>query len=131
HRGEGPTTELTPHAVPVRVGRILPGADHVARAGREQLVALDAHVHLERLAGEVGEGRGRALPAERLHHQVGVDAADAGRIDLALRRRAQHAEVDALGGEACFATGTGVRGLPHEVGALPLQVATHLVRQRL
>src|SRR5438309_12019001 len=50
HRGEGPTTELTPHAVPVRVGRILPGADHVARAGREQLVALDAHVHLERFA---------------------------------------------------------------------------------
>ena len=79
-------------------------------------------------SAKVGE---RALPAERLHDQVGVDAAEAGRIDLALRRGAQHAEVDALRGQARFAIGAGARGLAHEVGALLLQVAAHLARQRL
>ena len=46
HRGERPAPELVPHAVPVGVGGILPVAEQIARAGREQGVALDAHVHL-------------------------------------------------------------------------------------
>ena len=75
-------------------------------------------VDLERLGGEVGEGGERSLPAERLHHQVGVDSADAGRVDLALGRRAQHAEVDALGGQPGLARGAGAGGLAQQVGAL-------------
>src|SRR5207253_1939539 len=71
------------------------------------------------------------LPAERLHHQVRVDAADAGGVDLAFRRGLEDAEVDALGGEVRLATRTGACGLVHEVVALLLQVARHLPRQRL
>src|SRR5262249_4240432 len=81
--------------------------------------------------GEVGEGRARALPAERLHHQVLVDAADAGRVDFTLGRHAEDAEVDALRRQPGFASGPGPRSLVHEVGALLLQIATQLGRQRL
>src|SRR5581483_311307 len=69
--------------------------------------------------------------AERLHHEVGVDAADAGCIDLALRRRAEHAEVDALRRETRFAPRAGARRLADEIAARLLEIPRHLVRERL
>jgi hypothetical protein len=56
---------------------------------------------------------------------------EAGRIDRALRRSAQDTEVDALGRQPRFAIGAGASGFAHQVGALLLQVAAHLARQRL
>src|SRR4029077_9038019 len=94
-------------------------------------VALDPHVDLERLAGEVRKRRSGSLPAEGLHHQVRVDAAHARRCYLALRSRARHAEVDAFRGEMRLATGAGARRFLEEIGALLLQVATHLAGERL
>jgi hypothetical protein len=66
------------------------------------------------------EVRERPLPAERLHHEVRIDALETGRVDLTLRRRTDDAEVDALRGEPCLARGAGPRGLAYEVGTLLL-----------
>src|SRR5262249_57900984 len=88
-------------------------------------------VDLERLGGEVREARERSLPAERLHHEIRVDAADARRVDLAPGRGAEHAEVDALAGQPGLPDGAAARGVAQEVRALLLELAGHLVRQRL
>src|SRR5262249_21417720 len=131
HGRERPPPELLPDAVAVRIRGIVSLADHLGRGAREQDVALDADVDLERLGGEVREARERALPAERLHYEIRVDAADARRVDLAPGRRAEHAEVDALADQPGLPGGAAARGGAQEVGALLLELAGHLVRQRL
>src|SRR5581483_6781241 len=73
----------------------------------------------------------RALPAERLHDEVAVDAPDAGGVDLSVRARPQDAEVDPLRRQAHLAAGAGAGRVAHEVGALPLQVGRHLARESL
>src|SRR5205807_2371657 len=131
HRAERPAAELVAHPVAVGIRRVAARAGQLARAARDQRIALDADVQLQRLAAEVADAGERSLPAERLDHQILVDAADAGSVELAVRGGAQHAEVDTLAGETRLATAARIARLADELGALLLQVARHLERQSL
>lgn len=86
---------------------------------------------LERLGGEIREAGERPFPAERLHDEVLVHSADAGRIHLSPGRDAKRAEVDTLGRQPGFTCVAGAGGLVHEIVALLLEVARHLARERL
>src|SRR5262249_6767659 len=130
-RGKRAVAELVAYAIVVGILRVLPGAEDLSRTRREEALALDAVMDLERLDREVRRGGERALPAERLDHEIGIDPARARRVDLALRRHAQDAEVDPLARELVLACRPRMLGVAQEVGTLLREVAAHLARERL
>src|SRR5207253_10583770 len=126
--GERSATELVTDPVVVGIAPIAARPEQLGSAVREELVALDADVELERLAREVRDRRPCAFPAERLHDHILIDTLDSRRVDLAFGARAQHAEIDALRVQADLLRGSGARGGTPEVRTLPLELARHPAR---
>jgi hypothetical protein len=84
HRGEAAAAELVAIAVVVGIARVVAVPTTSAIALREE-PSLWMPMCTWSASSANAMRSERALPAERLHDEVGVDAVEPGRVDLALR----------------------------------------------